>query len=239
MAEDRGFVTFKGTTEGITDAFYKTQAEADAGATQSDLTAVQGEQPLDGFVPNVAYWNGAKLADELPEIKAFEALSSEDQINERREYLFGLLRIHETVGGKISVWHGSRVDNVPEGDPPMTGDDERLDQSKRFASYGRWVEANVRAALVDENLTNEAKYAFLKAECEIPGETWYWLHKVNGIQGNGGWYAIYGDTNDRSDWMWHYTTGTTTTSNSRIGVKPPQSLLLELDATADWVKELQ
>ena len=88
MAEDRGFVTFKGTTEGITDAFYKTQAEADAGATQSDLTAVQGEQPLDGFVPNVAYWNGAKLADELPEIKAFEALSSEDQINERREYLF-------------------------------------------------------------------------------------------------------------------------------------------------------
>ena len=138
MAEDRGFVTFKGTTEGITDAFYKTQAAADAGATQSDLTAVQGEQPLDGFVPNVAYWNGAKLTDELPEIKAFEALSSEDQINERREYLFGLLRKHETVGGKISVWHGSRVDNEPEGIlDPNAMHDERLDQSKRFASYGR------------------------------------------------------------------------------------------------------
>ena len=239
MAEDRGFVTFKGTTEGITDAFYKTQAAADAGATQSDLTAVQGEQPLDGFVPNVAYWNGAKLTDELPEIKAFEALSSEDQINERRAYLFDLLRRHEVVGGKISVWHGSRVDNVPEGDPPMTGDDERLDQSKRFASYGRWVEANVRAALVDENLTNEAKYAFLKAECEIPGETWYWLHKVNGTQVNGGWYLIYGMTNVRADWVWHYTTGTTVTSNSRVGVRPPNTLLLELDATADWVKELQ
>ena len=43
-----------------------------------------------------------------------------------------------------------------------------------------WVEANTRAGLEDENLTNEAKYAFLKAECEIDGETWYWLHKVNG-----------------------------------------------------------
>ena len=117
--------------------------------------------------------------------------------------------------------------------------DERLDESKRFASYGRWVEGNTRAALEDENLTNEAKYAFLKAECEIPGETWYWLHKVNGTDENGGWYAIYLN-NDRSAWEWHYTTGTTVTSNSRIGVKPPPSLsLLSMNATADWVKELQ
>ena len=240
MAEDAGFITFKGTSSGITDAFYKTQAEADAGAMDSDLTAVQGKQDLGGFTPNMAYWNGSKLEEELPESVAFAALSTSAQVDERRKYLFELLRKHETVGGKISVWHGSRQDNLPEGDPPDEGDDdERLDQSKRFASYGRWVEANVRAALVDENLTNEAKWAWLSAECEIPGETWYWLHKVNGTQDNGGWYQIYGKTNDRSLWVWHYTTGSTVTSNSRIGVEPPDSFQLDLDSDADWVKELQ
>ena len=97
----------------------------------------------------------------------------------------------------------------------------------------------MRAALVDANLMNAAKYAWLKAECEIDGETWYWLHKVNGIAANGGWYDIYAN-NDRSGWKWHYTTGSTVTSNSRIGVKPPtEELELELDTDADWVLELQ
>ena len=94
--------------------------------------------------------------------------------------------------GRSACGTPSRVDNKPEGDPPVGNDpDERLDQSKRFASYGRWVEANTRAALVDENLTDAAKWAWLKAECEIPGETWYWLHKVNGAESNGGWYDRY------------------------------------------------
>ena len=205
----------------------------------SDITAVQGVKTIpDDFRPNKAYWDGTDLLPETPPDVVFAAMSAENQIKERRAYLFELLRRHEIVGGKISVWHASRVDNKPDGDPPESGDDERLDQSKRFASYGRWVEANTRAALVDENLTNAAKWAFLKAECEIPGETWYWLHKVNGIIGNGGWYARYAD-NDRSDWEWAYTTGTTTDSNSRTAVAPPTSLKLALDATADWVKALQ
>ena len=58
---------------------------------------------------------------------------------------------------------------------------------------------------------------------------------MNGTETNGGWYEIYRN-NDRTDWKWHYTTGSTTTSNSRVGVKPPDSLLLDLDATADWVR---
>ena len=35
-------------------------------------------------------------------------------------------------------------------------------------------------------------------------------------------YEIYRD-NDRSTWKWNYTTGSTTTSNSRVGVRPPDS----------------
>ena len=239
MAE--AYLTFKGTTAGVVDAFYPKQALADAGAMASDITAVQGVKTIpDDFRPNKAYWDGTNLLEETPEDVVFAAMSSEDQIKERRAYVFERLRLHEIVGGKISVWHGSRQDNKPEGIlDPNAMDDERLDESKRFASYGRWVEANTRAALIDENLTNAVKWAFLKAECEIPGETWYWLHKVNGTRENGGWYDRYAHSNDRGEWIWAYTTGTTVTSNSRTGVPPPMTLHLALDATADWVKELQ
>ena len=238
MAE--AYLTFKGTTAGVVDAFYPKQVLADAGATADDITAVQGVKTIpDDYRPNKAYWDGTNLLEETPESVVFDALSAEDQIKERRAYCFDLLRRWESIGAKLSVWHGSRIDDVPEGDPPESGDDERLDQSKRTPSYGRWVEANVRAALVDENLMTAVKWAWLKAECEIPGETWYWLHKVNGTDSNGGWYAIY-QNNDRSAWTWHYTTGSSTDSNSRIGVKPPsEDLYLAMDTTADWVKELQ
>ena len=139
--------------------------------------------------------------EETPESVVFAAKSTEDQIKERRAYLIGLLRRWESIGAKLSVWHGSRIDDEPEGVlDPNAMDDERLDQSKRTPSYGRWVEANTRAMLVDENLTNAAKWAWLKAECEIPGETWYWLHKVNGTKDHGGWYEIYRD-NDRGEWI--------------------------------------
>ena len=236
------FIVFKGATKGDVSGFYATQAAADAAATEagSDHTAVQGAHEIGDYVPQGSYWNGTKLeTDAASEAVQATSQTDDDKIKERRGYLFGLLREHEKVGGKISVWHASRQNNVPEGDPPAEGvEDERLDESKRFPSYGRWVEANVRAALVDENLTNEAKWAFLKAECEIPGETWYWLHKVNGTEQNGGWYATYAD-NNRADWKWKYTTGTTTTSNSRTAVLPPSSLTLALDTTADWVRELQ
>ena len=129
MAE--AYLTFKGTTAGVVDAFYPKQALADAGAMASDITAVQGVKTIpDDFRPNKAYWDGTDLLPETPPAVVFAAMSSEDRIKERRAYLFELLRRHEIVGGKISVWHASRVDNVPEGDPPVgMDDDERLDQS--------------------------------------------------------------------------------------------------------------
>ena len=42
----QAYVTFKGTTKGIVDAFYPKQALADAGAVGSDLVAVQGVQTV-------------------------------------------------------------------------------------------------------------------------------------------------------------------------------------------------
>jgi hypothetical protein len=238
MAE--AYLTFKGTTAGVVDAFYPKQALADAGATDDDITAVQGVKTIpDNYRPNKAYWDGTDLLEETPESVVFDALPDEDQAKERREYCFDLLRAHEAIGGKLSVWHASRVDNVAEGDPPEAGDeDERLDQSKRFASYGRWLEANVRVVLVDANLLSALFWPFIKAECEIPGETWYWLHKVNGTQNHGGWYEIYRD-NNRTEWVWHYTTGTSVDSNSRIGVRVVGGDDPVMDTDADWVKELR
>ena len=238
MAE--AYLTFKGTTAGIVDAFYEKQALADAGATDAGITAKQGVLTIpDYYRPNKAYWDGTKLLEETPESVAFDAMSAEDQIKERRAYLIGLLQRWEAIGAKLSVWHGSRIDDLPEGDPPDEGDDdERLDQSKRTPSYGRWVEANTRAMLVDENLTTAVKWAWLKAECEISGETWYWLHKVNGTKGNGGWYERY-KNNDRSAWVWAYTVGTTVTPNSRGAQQPPNGFFLTLDVTTDWVVALQ
>ena len=108
--------------------------------------------------------------------------------------------MREQVGGKLAVWHASRQDDGPIGDPPTGNDpDERLDPSKRFASYGRWVEANVRAALVDANLTNEAKYAFLKAECEIDGENL--VLAPQGERHDRQWRVVRDLREQRSQWV--------------------------------------
>ena len=120
MAE--GYLVFKGTTVGVVDAFYQKQSLADAGASDDDLTAVQGVKTIpDDYRPNKAYWDGSELLEEIPQAAVFALMSASDRIKERRNYLFDRLRRHEVVGGKISVWHGSRVDNKPEGDPPAEG----------------------------------------------------------------------------------------------------------------------
>ena len=70
MAEDKGFITFKGINEGLTDAFYLTQAAANAAAVDNaDIVAHVGELELEGFSPNVAYFDGDKLLAEIPETK--------------------------------------------------------------------------------------------------------------------------------------------------------------------------
>ena len=86
------YLTFKGTTAGIIDAYYPTQALADAGAVDADITAVQGTRTVtDDDRPNKAYYDGMKVLPETPPSVVFAALPSEDQIKERREYLFSLL----------------------------------------------------------------------------------------------------------------------------------------------------
>ena len=79
MAE--AYLTFKGTTAGIADAFYPTQALADAGAVDADITAVQGVQTIpDDYRPNKAYWDGTALLEEVPALVLFNALSATDKL---------------------------------------------------------------------------------------------------------------------------------------------------------------
>ena len=79
MAE--AYVTFKGTTTGLSDAFYPTQALADARATDADITAVQGVQTIpSNFRPNKAYWDGSELLEEIPELVIFNALSEVEKL---------------------------------------------------------------------------------------------------------------------------------------------------------------
>lgn len=67
LAQDMGFVVFEGTTTGVVDSFYRTQALADAAAaSEPGLTAVLGAQDLKGYSPSGAYWNGTELLDEEP-----------------------------------------------------------------------------------------------------------------------------------------------------------------------------
>ena len=64
----KGYLTFKGTTTGIVDAFYPEQTLADAGASEADITAVQGIHDIpDDYRPNKAYWDGTDLLPEIPE----------------------------------------------------------------------------------------------------------------------------------------------------------------------------
>ena len=69
MADD-GYITFKGVNEGVVDAFYLTQALANAAAADNaDIVAHVGLLDLGGFEPNTAYFDGAQLLEEIPEAK--------------------------------------------------------------------------------------------------------------------------------------------------------------------------
>ena len=75
------YLTFKGTTTGIVDAFYPTQAMADAGATDDDITAVQGVKTVpDNFRPNKAYFDGTNVLGEIPELVIYNALSEVEKL---------------------------------------------------------------------------------------------------------------------------------------------------------------
>ena len=220
------FIVIHGTTVGVVVNIFRTQEEATSKAEESaDLTAITGAKTWEqGQALGVAYYDGTDILDERP-------LSDAQEILNKRRYLIDLLRKAEGIGGKLAVWHAARQDNI------LGSEVAGVNESLRSRSYGRWVEANTRAMLVDANLSGVGQFALLEAECLIDPETWYWLHKVEGSVQDGGWYAIYSN-NDRSGWNWHYTIGATVTSNSRVGT-PSSVFSVTLDATEDWVKALQ
>ena len=82
------FLTFKGTTTGVVDAFYPTQALADAGASDSDIVAVQGDHTIpDDFRANKAYWDGTDVLPETPGTVIFAALSDTDKLKSAAQQL--------------------------------------------------------------------------------------------------------------------------------------------------------
>ena len=94
-----------------------------------------------------------------------------------------------------------------------------INNEPRTLSFQRWIEANCRAASVDTNIDNNVTFAYIRSETRMAGRLWYWVHNRQL------WYNTEADPNsgyyvndDRNTWVWHQTTGTSTTVNSRSGV---------------------
>ena len=208
---------------------YLNQSDADtAAASESGVTAVQGIVDVPRrAVPG--HWHYDSAGQTLYPVEP-PMLTGDALVAYWREKCKGLLRKHENIGGLMAVWHAARQDNV-EG-----SERAGVDDSTRSRSYGRWLEANVRAVAVDANLLDPVKRALLVAECSLDGPTWYWLHKVNDASG---WYDRYSD-NNRENWDWYYTVIVGLTPNTAIATLPAgaasnDALKLELDTTIDWV----
>ena len=105
------YLTFKskGTgTTGIVDAFYRTQALADAGATDADITAVQGIHTVsDDFRPDKAYWDGTSVLPETPESVVFDALAALDKLKSRCRETWEILLFQASETAKEGVVHSS------------------------------------------------------------------------------------------------------------------------------------
>ena len=90
--------------------------------------------------------------------------------------------------------------------------------AERAKGYARWVEVNTGAMLIDNNLTNDALYAKLLGESQIPKRFWYhaydidnWFSEPNGFYRESLSPGVAG--------LIHYiTTAGGTTPNSRVGV---------------------
>ena len=220
-----GYIVFKGETEGIADAFYPTQALADAGATEADLTAVQGAHKIDGLQPNKAYWDGTELLLETPEDVAFDALPDDDKIKQRRALAKRKLRELEGVGG-LAAWA-----TVERGDDP----------TRRAGVYSRWVQMMAIASSIDANLLSNTRWGWLLAEMSIPGELWYVLFKIGDLMGTDNfwqfWLQDVAHTEDDA-WSFWNTIGTTITPNSREGIVRG-SMLMVPAADFDWVAYLR
>ena len=206
MADDKGFVTFKGTTTGVVDAFYMTQADADAGASDADLTAVQGEQDLDGYVPNAAYWDGTKLQEEIPqsvaEAAALVAMSKADFL----AWLRGRVAVCALNLDKGMKYHwavaGAAANAKPLHVTLTEANTERLDNT---IDWGRsWVGYAWRLIKrFDDGESDALTRAQLVAkvelcEAELPNENhilvWYEIHDSSGWRSYNDMRVVYRTT---------------------------------------------
>ena len=116
-----------------------------------------GDVPLvSGAVPGWYVHNNV-LQPESP-------FSAAQTLAMRKQRIVALLRALERIP-RIEVWRGA----------DSTGEH----RGARADSYGRWVEMQVRAAMVDANYSDVFKYNWMLQEASIPGPTWYWLHKLS------------------------------------------------------------
>ena len=79
MAE--AYFTFKGINAGLVDAFYPTQALANAAATDNaDIVAHVGVVDVGDLQPNKAYWDGTNILSEIPPTVVFALLPAVDKL---------------------------------------------------------------------------------------------------------------------------------------------------------------
>lgn len=169
-----------------------------------------GDVPLvSGAVPGWYVHNNV-LQPESP-------FSAAQTLAMRKQRIVALLRALERIP-RIEVWRGA----------DSTGEH----RGARADSYGRWVEMQVRAAMVDANYSDVFKYNWMLQEASIPGPTWYWLHKLSD------WIAKNTQA-DRAMWRFFYTTAplgaTNVTPDTRPGIAPPEAQRPALNSADAWV----
>ena len=75
------YITFKGINSGPCDAFYPTQALANAAATDNaDIVAHVGAVEVGDLRPNRSYWDGTDVLPETPESVIFDALPEVEKL---------------------------------------------------------------------------------------------------------------------------------------------------------------
>ena len=173
------------------------QAEANTiAAGDSDFTAHIGAVPVPDDARPSHLWR-FNVADAV--VRYIEAeLNTDEIISTRRAGLISIMRELEGIIG-LAAWTAGEINAA-------------TDLSIRAKSYARWVEMMTRASVVDNNLTNESRYAILLREASHPGRVWYWLHYSHGMAGMGHlgapWNTASSFINEmRGSWIWYSTTG--------------------------------
>lgn len=174
------------------------------------LAAAQAGAAADEFAQSTAVTDMAEVGWMYVSGVAVDSLETDPEISERRMALKELIRNLEKVPGLATWIAGSNTD-------------------VRAKTYARWVEMIARASSIDDNLEDDTKHATILAEASIDGRTWYWLHS------SSSWGGYFDD--DRGDWNWYSTAGTSTTPDSRGGLIDT-TISVRAGSNFDWVSYL-